>query len=248
LLILPVVLLVRQFAACSETRISGIVSQSPQPSELSDKPGKNTNNQRRRISVMKKENCRNILRLIFPLLVLMLGVTAAYAASASQGAEQAAAAGPDKLAVQQPMEIPDKAPCGKCGMYPAQYPRWQAQIIFKDGTMTPFDGCKCLYNFLFAMEKFDQKHSRDDVEVAWVKDFNSGAWINAADAYYVVGSNMMGPMGKELIPFADQAAAKEFSGEQGGTLMAYGDITPDVLKTLGMGGMKMEQGAKQMKM
>jgi nitrous oxide reductase accessory protein NosL len=55
-------------------------------------------------------------------------------------------------------------------------------------------------------------------------------------------------MGKELIPFADNAAAMQFNQEQGGTMMEYGAITPDVLATLGMGGMPMEQGSKNMKM
>jgi nitrous oxide reductase accessory protein NosL len=146
--------------------------------------------------------------------------------------------------VKQPMEIPENATCGKCGMYPARYPRWQSQIIFNDDTMTPFDGCKCMFNFIFAMDKFDQKHSKNDIAVAWVKDFNTGKWLNAEDASYVVGSNMMGPMGKELIPFADQAAAMKFHEGQGGTMMKYEDINPEVMKTLGMGGMKMEHGSK----
>jgi len=179
----------------------------------------------------------------------MLAVTLGYAAPESTSAEEKlTAVESGEVAVKQPMEIPENVPCGKCGMYPAQYPRWQAQIIFKDGSMTPFDGCKCLYNFLFAMDKFDQKHSRDDVEVAWVKDFDSSTWIKATDAYYVVGSSMMGPMGKELIPFTDQAAALKFNQEHGGTVMAYGEITPDVLKTLGMGGMNPQQSSQHMKM
>jgi nitrous oxide reductase accessory protein NosL len=189
-----------------------------------------------------------INKVFFLILVFLLAVTLGCAASGSKSAEQSAAAGTSQVAVKQPMEIPENASCGKCGMYPAKYPRWQAQMIFKDGSMTPFDGCKCLFNFLFAMEKFDKTHSPEDLAVAWVKDFNSGTWINAADAHYVVGSDMMGPMGKELIPFADNAAAMQFNQEQGGTMMEYGAITPDVLATLGMGGMPMEQGSKNMKM
>lgn len=198
---------------------------------------------------MKKESITYSTKIFLSALVLILAVTMGFAVKESRSAEEkAAAVESGKVAVKQPMEIPENVSCGKCGMYPAQFPQWQSQIIFKDGSMTPFDGCKCMYNFLFAMDKFDQKHSRDDVEVAWVKDFDSGKWVNAEDAYYVVGSSMMGPMGKELIPFADQATAMKFHQEQGGTVMAYGDINPDVLKTLGMGGMKKEQGSKHMKM
>jgi len=198
---------------------------------------------------MKKAGVQLIYKRVFSLgIILLLAVAVGCAAPGSRSADQSLTAGSSQVAVKQPMEIPENVSCGKCGMYPARYPRWQSQIIFKDGLMTPFDGCKCMFNFLSAMGDFDKTHSRDDVSVAWVKDFNSGTWINAADAYYVVGSNMMGPMGKELIPFTEQTAAMKFQQEQGGTMMKYGEITPDVLKTLGMGGMKMEHGSKHMKM
>jgi len=192
---------------------------------------------------MKKKNVHHMyLQRFFALiLILLFAATTGCATSGEKSAEKAVS-GTGQVAVMQPMDIPQNVSCGKCGMYPAKYPRWQSQIIFKDGTMTPFDGCKCMFNFLYGMENFDKKHSRADVSVAWVKDFNSGTWINAADAHFVVGSKMMGPMGKELIPFADQAAAMKFHREQGGAMLQYADINPDVLKTLG-GHMK-----KHMKM
>lgn len=65
---------------------------------------------------------------------------------------------------------------------------------------------------------------------------------------YAAGSNIMGAMGKELIPFADQADAMKFRLEQGGSVMIYSQISPAVLKTPGKGGMKMEEGWHHMKM
>jgi len=194
---------------------------------------------------MKKRLLKNIhLTAIFSVAVIfVLALMIGCAASGSKTADKASASGSEMTAAVKPMTIPESASCGKCGMYPAKYPRWQSQIIFKDGTMTPFDGCKCMFNFMAAMDKYDNKHSGEDLSAVLVKDFNSGKWLNAQEAYYVVGSNMMGPMGKELIPFADHAEAKKFHGEQGGTMMKYADITPEVLETLGMGGMK-----KHMKM
>lgn len=191
---------------------------------------------------MKRENRSYFTSrgVLFLVLLVSLAVAAGCAATEEHNAKETSTAATASAAVKQPVEIAPNTSCGRCGMYPANYPRWQSEIIFNDDSMTPFDGCKCMFNFLFAMNKFDPAHSRDDVAVAWVKDFNSGAWINGADAYYVVGSNMMGPMGKELIPFTDQAAAIKFQQEQGGMVMRFDDITPDVLATLGgMGGMKM---------
>jgi copper chaperone NosL len=182
---------------------------------------------------------KKIFQLVSLVIILSLSLAAGCAFPGSKTSGQAMAES-SQTAVKQPMEISENATCGKCGMYPARYPRWQSQVIFNDDTMTPFDGCKCMFNFIFAMDKFDPKHSRNDIAVAWVKDFNTGNWLNAEDASYVVGSTMMGPMGKELIPFADQAAAMKFQAEQGGTMMKYEDINPEVMKTLGMGGMKMK--------
>ena len=179
-------------------------------------------------------------------LILVMGVGCVK--SGTKTTEQLLDTESAQTSTPQPMVIPQDVSCGKCGMYPAKYPRWQSQIIFKDGSMTPFDGCKCMFSFMSAMDKYDNAHSMDDVAAVLVKDFNTGKWINGVDAHFVVGSNMMGPMGKELIPFADQAAAMAFHNEQGGNMMSYAEITPEVLNSL-MGGMKKHgQGSKHMNM
>ena len=174
------------------------------------------------------------LRFRNVLLVLLLLVAAG--CYAPQEAKQQ-----DKemqAAVQPPQVIPDNISCGKCGMAPARYPKWQTQIVFTDGSMTPFDGCKCMFGYLFHMGQYDTKHTTDDMAAVWVKDFHSGDWIQAADAHYVVGSDVMGPMGKELIPFGAHADAMAFQTENGGTLTEYDSISMETLKPL-MHGMKM---------
>ena len=193
-------------------------------------------------SITGKRNC--LEKFLGGILALLLAAGIGCAAAEKKTAEQPAAAAAPQVAAKEAVKIPTDVSCGKCGMFPAKYPRWQSQVIFKDGSMTPFDGCKCMFNFLQAVEKYDKAHTAADVQVVWVKDFDSGAWINGSDAYYVVGSDMMGPMGKELIPFAENSAAMKFHQEHGGSMMRYGEITPEVLKGLGMGGMKM----KHMKM
>ena len=197
---------------------------------------------------MKKVNShqkfwQRTLVAVFSLVLLM---SVGCAKSGSNSAQQPAAA--ESSSMITPQVIPEGVSCGKCGMYPAKYPRWQSQIVFKDGSMTPFDGCKCMFNFMSAMDQHDKKHSMDDVAAIFVKDFNTGEWLNGVDAHYVVGSDMMGPMGKELIPFKDKAAAMKFHHEQGGNMMSYAEITPEVLKSL-MGNMKIHHhGSNHMKM
>ena len=186
--------------------------------------------------------------VLFVVLAMLLSMVAACATSSEKTVEKSSAVETAQAATPEPMAIPENITCGKCGMYPARYPQWQSQIIFADGKMTPFDGCKCMFNFMNGMEKFDKAHTRNDIAVVWVKDFNSGKWINAEDAQYVVGSKKMGPMGKELIPFSDHMEAMKFQKEQGGAMMKYAEITPEVLKSL-MGDMKKHgHGGSHMKM
>jgi len=131
-----------------------------------------------------------------------------------------------------PQVIPDDLSCGKCGMFPARYPQWQSQIIFDDGKMSAFDGCKCMFGFIFNMEKFDPEHKKNNIGNIWVRDFNTGEWTNAKSANYVIGSDVMGPMGKELIPFADKNEATSFQQEHGGQLASFDLITMATLKSL----------------
>lgn len=68
----------------------------------------------------------------------------------------------------------------------------------------------------------------------------AGTWVEARQAFYVVGSRRTGGMGApEPVPFAEQAAALRFAAEHGGEVVPYGDIpseyvlaAPDTLRTV----------------
>jgi nitrous oxide reductase accessory protein NosL len=134
----------------------------------------------------------------------------------------------------QPQNIPEQASCGVCGMYPARFPQWQTQIIFKDGTMVPFDGAKDMFKYLLQMADYDQQHKRAEVVAVWVRDYAGGGWLDGEAAFFVVGSSVMGPMGQELVPFATAAAAKEFQGKNGGTVSRFAEINLELIGKLGM--------------
>lgn len=147
-----------------------------------------------------------------------------------------------------PQVIGAEANCPTCGMHPAQYPEWQSQIVFKDKSMAAFDGGKCLFRYLLTMRMFDSTRTAADIAMVWVKDFKTGAWVDGTTASYVVGSSVMGPMGKEIIPFADQSSAKSFQQHNGGIVESYAGITMDTIKPLMGGMMHMKQDGQPMKM
>lgn len=63
-------------------------------------------------------------------------------------------------------------------------------------------------------------------------------WINAKDAFYVVGSDRTGGMGAtELVPFAQAAAAASFATAHGGTVLMLDQIQDsDVLTPVALEG------------
>lgn len=143
-------------------------------------------------------------------------------------------------ATPAPQTITEGMSCAACGMYPYRYPQWQTQVIFTDGTMSAFDGNKCMFRYLLNLQQFAPERKAEQVAAVWVKDFKTGAWLDGKTAHYVVGSKEMGPMGKELIPFATRAAAEEFQQANGGAIETYANISVATLKPLMGGGMHMQ--------
>ena len=57
--------------------------------------------------------------------------------------------------------------------------------------------------------------------------------VDGRTAFYVLGSDVYGPMGKELIPFAGEVEAREFLKDHGARrVLRFNEITPAVLKEL----------------
>ncbi len=135
-----------------------------------------------------------------------------------------------------PREITADMSCGVCGMYPARFPTWQTQIIFTDGSMVPFDGDKDMFRYLLNLPHYNPEKSRADVAAIWVKGHSSNKWIDGETAYYVVGSSVRGPMGQDLVPFADANEAAELRARNGGTVIPFSEITAEVIDKLDMGG------------
>ena len=123
--------------------------------------------------------------------------------------------------------------CPVCGMFVAKYPDFLAQVIYTDGTYALFDGAKDLFKYLFALDKYAVGRERADIVSVYVTDYYSLTPVDGRTAWYVVGSDVYGPMGRELIPFAREAEAREFLQDHAGTgLLRFDTVTPAIIGTL----------------
>lgn len=146
----------------------------------------------------------------------------------------ALAAAPSAVfAAEQTPKPGAKDTCPVCGMLVSKYPQWTASVAFKDGHAHHFDGAKDLFKYLFDMPKYAAGHARADVAAIEVTEYYGLTKVDARKAFYVVGSDVLGPMGHELIPFASRADAEEFlKDHKGQRIVGFDEVTPALVAQL----------------
>ena len=123
--------------------------------------------------------------------------------------------------------------CPVCGMFIAKYPDWVASITFRDGEVVFFDGVKDLLTFYFNISRYQPHRSIDNIGEIRVTDYYTGRSIKAPEAFFVIGSDVFGPMGKELVPFESREAALEFSRDHNGIrVMRFEEFRPALLERI----------------
>ncbi len=109
--------------------------------------------------------------------------------------------------------------CPVCGMFLYKYPRWVSRIEYADKNVS-FDGIKDMMKYYFT-------HQQKIKEIL-VQDYYTQQTIDAKRAYFVVGSDVYGPMGNELIAFKDKKAAKRFAlDHRAKKILLFKEITQD---------------------
>ena len=119
--------------------------------------------------------------------------------------------------------------CPVCGMLVSKYPNWVAVITWKDGHAHFFDGAKDMFKFLHDLPKFAPSHRKEDIAAIYVTDFYNLERIDARKALFVVGSNVLGPMGHELVPLANKADADDFlKDHKGKKILTFDRVSVEI--------------------
>lgn len=123
--------------------------------------------------------------------------------------------------------------CPVCGMFVAKYPEFVAGVVFRDGSRAWFDGVKDLMKFYFRPAAYQPGRQPEEIAGVVVTDYYTLKQIDGREAFYVVGSDVLGPMGRELIPLASEEAAREFlKDHRGKSILRFGELTPALIATL----------------
>lgn len=130
----------------------------------------------------------------------------------------------------------DKDLCPVCGMLISKYPNWTAVVIYKNGHAHYFDGAKDLFKYLGDLPKYAPGHKASDISGIWVTEFYGLTKIDARKALYVVGSDVLGPMGNEFVPLETRGDAEDFLKEHKGKhILSFEQATPDLAVKLDKG-------------
>jgi nitrous oxide reductase accessory protein NosL len=139
----------------------------------------------------------------------------------------------------QGLDLPPPGPkdtCPVCGMFVAKYPEWVATVLYRDGHAHHFDGAKDMFKYLFDLAKWAPGHSAEEIKAIGVTDYYGLNRIDARQAWYVIGSDVLGPMGNELVPLQSQEDAEEFLHDhQGRRILRFDEVSAPLLQDLDAG-------------
>ncbi len=141
--------------------------------------------------------------------------------------------------LSQALDLPPPEPtdtCPVCGMFVAKYPEWIATVVYRDGHAHHFDGAKDLFKYLLDLPKWAPDHRAEDIVDIGVTEYYGLGLIRAREAWYVIGSDVLGPMGHELVPLESVADAEEFRLDHTGRrILRFDEVTGSMLEKLDAG-------------
>ncbi|TPI49222.1 MULTISPECIES: nitrous oxide reductase accessory protein NosL [unclassified Mesorhizobium] len=138
--------------------------------------------------------------------------------------------GPDKMPA--PFAMTEDAMGRYCGMNILEHPGPKGQVILaKYDEPIWFSSARDTIAFTMLPEE------PKDIRAVYVSDMakapnwdNPGInnWVNAKDAFFVIGSDKKGGMGAaEAVPFSSSESARAFASEHGGQVLNFTDLPRD---------------------
>ena len=131
----------------------------------------------------------------------------------------------------RPIAVTKDEKCPICGMFVYKYPIWATQIYFNIDNKSnhySFDGVKDMMKFYLEPKKYNKKSL--NMTKILVTNYYTNEAIDGKKAFFVIGSDVYGPMGHELIPFSTKDEASNFLKDHNGkSIITFDKITLDMV-------------------
>jgi len=152
---------------------------------------------------------------------LSLGIVLALSVGCSEQSEK-------EVMVRQAVQIEQADSCHLCGMTISGFPgpKGENYESTKD-SVNKFCSTRDLFGYIL------QPENKRQVKEVFVHDMSKTPWgsptddhfVNAKEAWFVIGSNQRGAMGQTLGSFSSKTDAEVFMQEFGGKVYAFDEIT-----------------------
>jgi nitrous oxide reductase accessory protein NosL len=108
----------------------------------------------------------------------------------------------------------ERQSCQLCGMWIDHYERTACKLVHKDDKAEHTCGVACMLRIV-------QANGIDSFSAIRVKDWLKGTEVDARNAWYSLGSQLIPDMLPNYIAFADRKEAEAFAAEKGGTVLDF---------------------------
>ena len=129
----------------------------------------------------------------------------------------------DKPVDVKPIKLDRSISCAVCGMIPVDFPGAKGQIHYSSGKVDSF--CSTLDMFTFYLQPDRPKN----ISAVFVNDMGKADWFHP-EAHYVLGGDVMGPMGEALVPFSELSVARSYVEDHGGKVARFDDVEMNMLR------------------
>lgn len=114
--------------------------------------------------------------------------------------------------------------CDNCGMRIDPQSGWRAGGQSETGETVAFDTPKCMFRYY---------HQHGGVGRPWAIEYYSQEQRPARDLFYVLGTDLEGPMGRDLVPVAGHDAAQRLMRDHHGErVLAFDEVSSEIVESL----------------
>jgi copper chaperone NosL len=118
-----------------------------------------------------------------------------------------------------------EARCKRCGMKIDRASAWRAELVGDDGTITEFDTPRC------ALTSWRQ--GTTPAKAIRVQEYYDRQMRDGNEVRFVIGGDVTGPMGADLVPVDPPRAAKFIQDHGADRALLLGEVTPQILAGIG---------------
>ncbi len=118
-----------------------------------------------------------------------------------------------------------EARCKNCGMRIDPMSQWRAELVGADGTTTSFDSPRC------ALQAW--RSGKAEAKSLRVQDYYDRQMRDGNEVRFVLGGDVVGPMGPDLVPVDPARASKFIQDHAADRALRLDEVTPAVLASVG---------------